>query len=100
MKSSEKNNANFGLLKRMYNGLKLWLSKAKLFFIRIVAHSTNPPLSSESDVIDNQFPILLKEFSPKWEELRYVIDKYPPETFSFFHSGKEGWKVKINLDYL
>lgn len=55
MKSSVKHTQNFGLVKGMYNGLKHWLSKAKLFFIRSVAHSKNPPLCDKSDIIDNQF---------------------------------------------
>ena len=50
MKSSEKVNANFGLVKRMYNGLKHWYSKAKLFFIRSVAHSKS------SDMLVDKYP--------------------------------------------
>ena len=60
MKSSVKNTQNFGLVKRMYNGIKLWLSKAKLFFIRSVAHSNNPPLLSKSAINNNSIKIFVE----------------------------------------
>ena len=41
MKSSEKTNANFGLVNRFFNSIKLWFRNRKLFFIRSVAHSNN-----------------------------------------------------------
>jgi hypothetical protein len=59
MKSSVKNKVNFGLVNR-FKGTKLgkWLVKVKLFFIRSVANSKNPPLCDKSDVIDSQIFIL------------------------------------------
>lgn len=52
MKSSEKTNANFGLVNR-FKGTKLgkWLVKVKLFFIRSVAHS-----KSSDDISNTKFP--------------------------------------------
>ena len=51
MKSSEKTNANLGLVKRMYNSLKHWYSRMKLFFIRNVAHSKRSELDSSDKII-------------------------------------------------
>ncbi|GGK40374.1 hypothetical protein GCM10007963_05540 [Lutibacter litoralis] len=50
MKSSVKTTVNFGLVNWFKNTkLYKWLGKKKLFFIRSVAHSNNPPLLRLSD---------------------------------------------------
>jgi hypothetical protein len=67
MKSSVKNKVNFGLVEWFKNTkLGKWLVKVKLFFIRSVANSKNPPLlelskKEKSEVFD-EFKLHSKYF--------------------------------------
>ena len=65
----------------------------KLFFIRTVAHSNNPPLTDESDVIKSNLQLLHKKSLKSMEDLEILNSqfleyqkKYP---FAFLFSIKK-----------
>lgn len=62
-------------------------------------NSKNNQPSDKSDVIKSKFSIFFNEFSPKFNELKEILDKHP-NAFHLFYSDEFGHSIEIDEDFL